>query len=346
VKVLVVNNMAPFVWGGAEELASNLVRQLQKAGLQSELLRVPFKWDPYPRLIDEMLLCRSMRLVNVDRMISMKFPAYLIPHHHKTMWISHQYRQAYDLWDSGHSNIADTPEGHEVRGAIMSADRVAFAEARKVFGVSRVIQDRLRKYNGLDCEVMMPPLNDPERFTGGAYGDYLFAGGRVSAGKRQHLLVEAMAHVKSSRARLVVAGPPDTPEDARRLQNLVDKFDLGGRVTLDLRFLAREEYARLMNEALACAYLPLDEDSVGYVTMEAFEARKGVITVTDSGGVTDIVRHGETGLVSAPDPVQLAENVDRMFSARSRAQSMGRAGHGLWNDLGVTWPRTIERLVS
>ena len=44
-----------------------------------------------------------------DRVIALKFPAYLVPHRQKVLWILHQYRQAYDLWDAGKSNIPDTP---------------------------------------------------------------------------------------------------------------------------------------------------------------------------------------------------------------------------------------------
>ena len=67
-KILIVTNMAPFVWGGAEELAKYLGRQLNNTpGVQSEILRVPFTWDPPERLLDEMFIARSLRIENVDR---------------------------------------------------------------------------------------------------------------------------------------------------------------------------------------------------------------------------------------------------------------------------------------
>ena len=82
-KVLVLNNAAPFIRGGAEALADNLVRHLNAVpGVESELLRLPFKWEPSERLIDEVLIHRQLRLWNADRVIGLKFPAYLIPHNH------------------------------------------------------------------------------------------------------------------------------------------------------------------------------------------------------------------------------------------------------------------------
>lgn len=104
-KILLVNNMAPFVWGGAEELVENLQKQLILAGHQAEIMRIPFQWEPAERIPSQMLMVRSLELYNVDRVIAFKFPAYLIRHSHKTLWLVHQYRQAYDLYDAGQSNI-------------------------------------------------------------------------------------------------------------------------------------------------------------------------------------------------------------------------------------------------
>jgi hypothetical protein len=73
-KVLVVNNMAPFVRGGAELLAEHLIRHLQIAGHQAELLRVPFQWEPATRIPSQMLMARAFELGNVDHV--MQSPAF------------------------------------------------------------------------------------------------------------------------------------------------------------------------------------------------------------------------------------------------------------------------------
>jgi hypothetical protein len=100
-KVLVLNNAAPFIRGGAEELADCLVQRLNEtSGVEAELLRIPFRWEPAERIVDEIVLNRNLRLYNVDRTIALKFPAYLIPYPEKTLWLLHQFRQAYDLYES------------------------------------------------------------------------------------------------------------------------------------------------------------------------------------------------------------------------------------------------------
>lgn len=344
-KVLVVNNAAPFQRGGAEELADHLVRRLNATpGVQSELVRVPFTWEPAERLIDEMLIARGLRLPNVDRVIGLKFPAYLIPHHDKVLWLLHQFRQAYDLSEAGQSHLDFDETGRTVKAAIRAADNACFADCRKIYCNSPVTQNRLMKFNGVPSEVLYPPLNDGELFTGGDYGDYVFAGGRVAAGKRQHLLIEALALLPNG-PRLVIAGPPENDAYADRLRKLVEDLDLKDRVSLRFGFHPREDIARWANDALACAYLPFDEDSVGYVTMEAFAAGKAVLTVTDSGGLLEIVSE-DTGAVSEPTPAALSEALDRLTSDRGRAMSRGATARDLWRNKNVTWEATVRRLLD
>ena len=343
-KVLVVNNAAPFLRGGAEELADNLVRQLSAtAGVESELLRLPFSWSPSERLIEEVLIHQSLRLLNADRVIALKFPAYLVPHAHKTLWLLHQFRQAYDLGDAGQGLGEDGREG-EIRRAIHRADAAAFAECRAIHCNSPVTRDRLRRYNGVEADLLYPPLNDAELFAGGEPDGYVFAGGRVAPGKRQHLLVEAMARVRAP-GRLLIAGPPESDAYAERLRSAVAEHDLADRVELRFGFHPRAEIAAWMNRALACAYLPFDEDSLGYVTMEAFAAGKPVLTTTDSGGLLEMVSE-HTGAVVVPEPEALAEALEALLSFPGRTIALGRAAKAEWDGRGLDWPSTVARLLS
>lgn len=344
-KIAVVSTHAPFIWGGAEQLAFFAAKHLKAAGVDAHLIRIPCRWEPAERLTDEMIAFRRLRLDSYDRVISMKWPAYLIEHPRKTIWLIHQYRQAYDMWDAGQSNIPDTRRGRVIRQAIHEMDNRAFAEARNMFVITRQIQARLKKYNGLDAPMIEPPVNDPEIFTGGTQGGYIFAGGRVGAQKRQIMLVEAMRHLRAG-LKLVIAGPPDSPVEEQDLRARVAQLGLEDRVTLDLRFLPREDYARYMNECFACAYLPLDEDSVGYVTAEAFLAAKPVITTTDSGGVLEIVLEGRTGAVAEPNPQALADAIMRVAADPASARTMGAEARQLWIDQGRSWETAVQRLME
>jgi glycosyltransferase involved in cell wall biosynthesis len=344
-KVLIVNNMAPFIWGGAEELAVNLQKSLLIAGHQSEILRIPFQWEPATRIPSQMLMVRAFELKNVDAVIALKFPAYLIRHPKKTLWILHQYRQAYDLYDVSQTNLPPGAAGLHIRSLIKNADEESFAESRNIFVNSEVTRQRLMKYNGIHSKVLLPPVNDPELFTGRAGGDYIFAGGRINGAKRQYLLLEALS-LTSERVKLVVAGPPDGPADFSRLNEAVERLGLSGRVLLDLNFLPRERYSEYVNHSLAVAYIPYDEDSLGYVSMEAATAGKALITTTDSGGILGLAKNGETGWVAQPTPAELAEVMEAAYENADRTRVYGQNARMLLESMNINWQGTIEALIQ
>ncbi len=70
-------------------------------------------------------------------MIALKFPAYYVNHHAKTIWLLHQFRQAYDLLDNGQSFLTREADG-DILTAIREADNACFDGARKVFANSPV----------------------------------------------------------------------------------------------------------------------------------------------------------------------------------------------------------------
>jgi glycosyltransferase involved in cell wall biosynthesis len=345
-RVLVLNNAFPFVRGGAEELADELVIRLNATrGVEAELLRIPFRPEPADRIIDEILLSQNLRLYNVDRVIGLKFPTYLIPHQNKILWLLHQFRQAYDLYELKQSHLRDCDSGERIARFVHSADRECFLESKAIYTNSPVTQARLQRYNGFASSVLYPPLLDEEKFLGGDYGGYIFAGGRVGPGKRQHLLIEAMQFVRCS-VKLIIAGPLDDSGYGQRLEKLIAQGSLYERVELRFGFHPREKIAGLVNGALACAYVPIDEDSMGYVTMEAFSASKGVITTDDSGGVLELVRDRETGLVSSADARSLAESLDLLGGHPAMARRVGRTARALLDSRKLSWDHTVTTLLQ
>jgi glycosyltransferase involved in cell wall biosynthesis len=343
-KILVLNNMVPFLRGGAEKLASHLVGNLRQFGHEAELLRIPFSWSPVERLYDEMLACRMLRLYNVDRVIGLKFPAYLIPHPNKTLWLIHQFRQAYDLANSPLSHLPHDNAGDNLRHTIAAADRECFSQTSEIYAISRIVQNRLAAFNGYQAEVLHPPLDDPHLFVPEAEENYLFCGGRINACKRQRLLVEAMQFVESD-VQLLVAGPPDAPEDGQQLVDLVKQFRLHKRVQLELGFHPRQRLVQWVNRSLGCAYVPFDED-YGYVTLEAFYAGKPVITCDDAGGVLDFVTDHETGLVTSPDARSVAAAIDELATNPSERRRWGAAARSHIHERNINWPETVKRLVA
>ncbi len=343
--IAVLNNCVPFVSGGAEYLADALVVQLRANGHDAALYRIPFRWMPCGKVVEAMLACRLVRLWNVDRVIALKFPAYYVPHDNKVVWLLHQFRQAYDLWGTPWQDLPDTDEGRQVRQAVVQADNTFLPEARAIYTNSPVTGARLKRFNNLDSEVLLPPLLNPERFTCREYGDYIFYPSRITRGKRQHLVVEAMRHTRTP-VRLIVAGGPESAEAVRELQTTVESAGLAEKVRIVPQFIPEQEKVDLFAGALACAYTPVDEDSHGYVTLEAYQSRKPVISCLDSGGVSAIVKHGETGYLVDPEPEQLALAMDELYLDKARARALGEAGFRAMQTMGLTWARVIEKLTA
>jgi glycosyltransferase involved in cell wall biosynthesis len=343
-KVAIVNNQAPFVRGGAELLAEWLHDKLEEYGHQAEIVRIPFQWNPPERIIDHMLSARLIRLANVDRVIAFKFPAYYVPHESKVLWLLHQFRQAYDLWGTPYQDIPDTPTGHHIREAIADGDRRYLQEAKRIYTNSKIVGRRLSLYSGMKSEILFPPLLDATPYRCEAYGDYFFFPSRITAGKRQHLAAEAMAAVASS-ARLVIAGQPETDEDLRRLMSVIHEHGLEDRVEVIPRWIDDDEKLRLLAGARGVIYLPFGEDSYGYVTLEAFHARKPVITFADSGGTLELIEDGRNGFV-VNDIRGLAAAIDRLTEVDSLVEDMGKAALETIDELEISWDRVIGCLTQ
>jgi glycosyltransferase involved in cell wall biosynthesis len=314
-------------------------------GISAEVLRVPSSSERSERLADEIFINRALQLPTVDRVIALMFPAYIIPHHTKVIWLLHRLWQAHEPTDRAGPNLPEPSTEEKIRQWIWRCDFEAFSESRRIFTGSQVIRECLRRDNGFESDVLIPPLNNPELFGNCGDGGYVFAGGRVNLDMRQHLLVESMALTKSA-AKLIVGGPPDTPNDADRLRSSVKRLKLEERVILDFGFHSEAKIADYVNHAHACACLNMDEHSVGRVTMEAASACKPVITLSDSGKMLAPVLDGETGCVAEPNAQAIAGAIDSLYSDHTRCEQMGYAMRSLWESLGVTWLQTIEKLLS
>ena len=100
---------------------------------------------------------------------------------------------------------------------------------------------------------------------------------------------------------------------------------------------------RLYAGALAVVFPPFDED-YGYVTLEAFLARKPVVTTTDAGGPLEFVIDGVNGFVAEPTPESIGTTLAVLFADRARARSMGDAGFDRARP--ITWDGVVECLLD
>ncbi|NPD66174.1 glycosyltransferase [Lichenicola cladoniae] len=348
-RVIIATTQVPFVRGGAEFLADNLRVALIEAGHQAEIMAIPFKWYPPTRILDNMLACRLMKIdeacgVAIDRVIGLKFPAYLMPHPNKVMWLLHQYRAAYDTWDTPIGDLINTSDGRSVQSAIKRADDALIPEYRAIYTLSRVVSDRLKRFNNIDSRPLYHPPPDADELRPGEYGDYLLVPSRIDDSKRQHLVIEALAFTRQP-VRAIFMGGGNAPDYEAALLRRCAEAGLQDRVQW-LGFVSPEQKRSLYSNCKAVVFPAFDED-YGYVTLEAMLSAKPVITLSDSGGPLEFVIDGETGFICAPQPDAMADVFDQLWSDRSGlAARLGSAGLESYRALGLAWSGVVSQLLA
>jgi glycosyltransferase involved in cell wall biosynthesis len=342
-RIAVCEAQVPFVRGGAEYLVRTLTDQLCRHGYEAELVSIPFKWYPKEELLAQAAAWRLIDLSEsngqpIDLLIASKFPSYFARHANKVTWLLHQHRAAYDLCGTPYGDFAHVEGDVGLRETLLRLDEVMLAECRRVFTIARNTSNRLAKYNGLHADPIYHPPPLAERLLAGPYGDYVLFVGRLESIKRPDLAIRSIHHVDPP-IRLVVVG-----DGTKRQQTeaLAESLGLSTRV----EFMGQTDDERLVElyrGALAVIYTPYDED-YGYVTLEAFLARKPVVTAADSGGPLEFVEDGVNGYVCEPEPSAVATAINRLAGDRRRAASLGLAGFE--RARSITWSTVIKKLVE
>ena len=309
--ILICTTQVPFTTGGAESHVEGLRRALVAAGYQAEIVALPFKWYPPNEIMRGAMAWRMLDLSAangqpVDLVIGMKFPAYLVAHERKVLWILHQHRAAYNLWGTPFDDLSTYAEGARVREWIKHCDERFIPEARKVFANSKAVAERLKRYNKIESEPLYHPPPLAERLRTGEQGEYFFYPSRLEPQKRQDLLIEAMRLVRTP-VKLILAG---SSSELKCYEDLIKTRGVSDRVTMR-GFVTNDEMVELYANSLAVCYLPFDED-YGYVTLEAMLSGKPVVVPSDGGGAAELVEHDRTGMIVEPDAQAIADCLDSL----------------------------------
>ena len=276
----------------------------------------------------------------VDQVISLRYPSYAVRHPRHVCWLNHTMREYYDLWPHWRTNLSAKGRIKESirRTLIHAADRYLLTRnVTRLFVQSRTIQDRLAMWPSLRSDVLYPPAPRRAYRTEG-YGPELLFVSRLTPLKRGDLVIAALAHPDAAGVRLTIAGEGD---ERATLEASADALGVRDRVT----FVGRLTEDALLDQLARCravVFPPLQED-YGFVTVEAFAARKAVITCRDSGGPAELVQDDVSGLVCEPTASSLAAAMQRLASDPALAERMG--GAACMAGAKLTWPETARTLV-
>ena len=170
-------------------------------------------------------------------------------------------------------------------------------------------------WNGVPIQPLRQPLFSPPTVA--------FAG-RLTPAKGVDILVQAFSKIitKIPESRLLLVG--DGPEK-KRLNRLIANLQLSSRVSLS-NHISRYELERYFASAWVQIVPSLFAEPFGNVAAEAM-MRGTVVIASRTGGLTEFIRDGETGILFPPGDVNaLAEALLLLLNDPKLAEKMGKAG--------------------
>jgi len=258
------------------------------------------------------------------------------------------------------------------RTAILDADAIiAVSEATKA-DVLRAYpdmnSDRIHViYNGIDLvEYQKTSENgalteygiDPAR-------PYVLFVGRITRQKGVTHLVDAIRYLPRATQVVLCAGEPDTPEIAKEVRQKVEerRRDHPHIVWIE-KMVAKQEAIQLYSNArIFCC--PSVYEPFGIINLEAMACRTPVVA-SATGGITEVVVHGETGYLVPfdQDPVtslpvdperfarDLASGISRLLDDPENCRRFGDAGRQRveevfsWTAIAQQTIRLYERVIQ
>lgn len=382
---LVAPAPVPPVVGGTERAVDGLHAAVAGlTGHRVETVRLPVDEHHLPGLVAGYRAFWDLDLARFDRVVTVKYPAWMVRHPHHTVLMFHPLRGLYDHY--GPFGRPWVPEPTTPATAAL-LDLVRAGPDR----------DRVGQLFGLWDEVLAT--------TGPDHPDLVFPGplarllvhwldtvALTPPATRRHL---ALSRTVASRpgylpdgvvpgvlrlpgALSPLADPPpraDPPllftasrlAGAKRLDLLIDAMaHVPGPTRLRIAGTGPEEAAlrrraaadpritfagHVDDQELRAGYaaavaVPFvpADEDLGLVALEAFAQGTPVVTCRDSGGPTELVVDGVHGRVVEPDPVALGRALADLAAHPDRAAALGRAARD--RAALVSWPAAVRTLLG
>ncbi len=234
-------------------------------------------------------------------------------------------------------------------------ERAAIEHADRVIAVSEAMRDDVMKvypavdatkvkvvYNGIDPEEFFPdPRTDgPDRLGVDPDAPMVLFVGRVTRQKGITYLLDAARSFDPDAQVVFCAGAPDTPEIEQEVRaEVAELAERRKGVFWFEEMLARPELVQFMSHA-SVFVCPSIYEPFGLINVEAMAC--GVPVVASAvGGIPEIVKDGETGLLVPLEPsgdafgtpadpsafaAGIAERVNQLLAVPSLASQFGAAG--------------------
>ena len=328
--------------GGAEAFYAGLVGGLRSIGVDADQIEVPIDESTFDAVMASYNRCYELDLRQYDLVISTKAPTYMLRHPRHVSYLVHTLRVFYDRFNSEFGEGTD--DLRRQRALIHQLDKAALHPSRvhRHFTIGHTNYRRLIDADAFWNDIPYEVLHLPATVTGfkrPRRGKYFFLPGRLHRWKRVDLVIEAMQRLDRN-VPLLIAGTGEDEPQLRALAGHDRRIQFLGRVS-------DEQLVDLYAGAIAVPFVPVQED-YGLVMIEAFKARKPVVTSPDSGEPAHFVQHGVSGLVVQPTAKDLAEALELLAANPRRAAEMGEQGfrsvaHIRWDSIASALVQSVDR---
>ena len=381
---VVAPSAVPYNTGGAERAVAGLVGAINELSEhRAEVFKLPVDERTLPGVVAGYQHFSLLDLKHFDRVISVKYPAWMVGHPAHTVLMFHPLRGLYDTYPAHLPTEVTNPEPvveDLLRRLSPGAGREALPD---VFGWFALVVDKL----GADHPDLALPGPLARRLVRWFDGVALAPGEIIDHVALSHTVAARAgyfpARVKPRVVHLpsdLAPGPEIEPGTGQRHLFSASRLDGPKRIDLIVEAMAhvsgettliiagtgpdeqrlrelgagdeRIRFAGYLSDdelrwhyanALAVPFMPRDED-LGLITLEAMGRGVPVVTATDSGGPTEFVEDGVNGLIVEPDPRALGEALDTLIGDRSLSARLGAAARD--RAAQVSWQGAVDALVG
>ena len=371
----------PFRVGGAERLFDGLTAAINdRTEHSADLIKLPSPEHSFVEILESYRRFADLDVSHFDLVIATKYPAWMVTHPNKVLYLLHTLRGLYDAYHFASEPEAVIDPPREVAGLIAALDALDLRSGTydAAFDAAESAVERLgidhpvfrfpgplirRLVHTLDAAALSPP-NTVRHFSISqtvASRDY-FPSGVVSGvayppsnltgfyeGASDYFFTASRLDVPKRIGLIVEAflkadvdQPLKIAGTGEEMERLVELAGGDERV----EFLGRvtdNQLVDLYANALAVPFVPFDED-FGLITVEAMHCGTPVVTCADSGGPTELVEHGVNGLVTDPNATSLAAAFTALGRNPQKARAMAAAA--ISTAASINWDSVIDNLLA